>query len=207
MDLPGHGESAAIRADLPESADLVVATALAAGLDDFALAGYSLGGRIALHVAARHPERLSRLATIGATLSTTDPGERAERLERDMRLADHIEEVGAEVFLAEWLAQPMFAGAGDAADVASRSQDTAGLAASLRMHSVAGQNDLRTPLHHFSAPTVAIAGALDTKFVAAATEIVRVIPQATRVLVPEGHHACHIEWPDITADIVRAALS
>lgn len=44
-------------------ADQVVDTAEKAGLDRFVLGGASLGGPVAIRVAARHPERVTRLVT------------------------------------------------------------------------------------------------------------------------------------------------
>ncbi|MGY1717523.1 alpha/beta fold hydrolase [Blastococcus sp. SYSU DS0552] len=47
--------------DVDPVADQVVATADAAGVDTFALSGYSLGSALAIRVAARHPERVTAL--------------------------------------------------------------------------------------------------------------------------------------------------
>ena len=54
LDAPGHGRSAGVDADLPGGADLMAATAEAAG-GPAAWLGYSMGGRYALHVALRRP--------------------------------------------------------------------------------------------------------------------------------------------------------
>jgi pimeloyl-ACP methyl ester carboxylesterase len=64
-NLPGSGDS-----PLPDGplvidtvADQVVAAATAAGLDEFAVVGASLGAAVAIKVAARHPQRVRGLAT------------------------------------------------------------------------------------------------------------------------------------------------
>src|SRR5208282_6504575 len=56
IDLPGHGENASVAASLDETADLLVEVLPS---EPFMLGGYSFGGRVALHVARRYPERLS----------------------------------------------------------------------------------------------------------------------------------------------------
>ena len=130
VDLPGHGENAAASASLDESADL-----LAAALPDepFILGGYSLGGRVALHFALRHPERLRHLVVLSATPGIVDNTERAARRQRDEKLAQRLERIGTEAFLDEWLAQPMFQSLPkDARERAARSSDASGLADSLR---------------------------------------------------------------------------
>src|SRR3954449_1227018 len=99
-DLPGHGQ-AALRTP---SFDAVTAYVRAlAPPSSFTLAGYSMGGRLAVHAALTlRPERL---VLIGAGPGLQDPAERAERRAADDALADRIEQIGIEAFAAEWGAQ------------------------------------------------------------------------------------------------------
>lgn len=73
LDLPGSGTTppAAGALDLDDLADRYVAAADAHGLDTFAVSGYSLGGPIAIRVAARHPERVTSLV-LTATFAHAD---------------------------------------------------------------------------------------------------------------------------------------
>lgn len=72
-NLPGAGATAAEPApiDLDDLADRVVATARAAGLDHFHLAGHSVGAVVATAVAARHPGSVTSLALHAGWLRTT----------------------------------------------------------------------------------------------------------------------------------------
>lgn len=65
-NLPGSGQSPLPGGplDLDTITDQILATAQEAGLERFALAGASLGVPVAIKVAARHPERVSRLITV-----------------------------------------------------------------------------------------------------------------------------------------------
>ncbi len=71
-DLPGHGGSPAELigpgATVADLAGLVLALADALGIDRFAYAGVSLGGAVGLHLAARHPERVTSLALVCTSL-------------------------------------------------------------------------------------------------------------------------------------------
>jgi 2-succinyl-6-hydroxy-2,4-cyclohexadiene-1-carboxylate synthase len=198
IDLPGHGENASITASLEQSADL-----LAEALPDepFILGGYSLGGRVALHFALRHPERVRHLVLLSATPGLGDEAERRARRDRDETLATHIESVGVATFLDEWLAQPMFrALPHDDLERAARSSDAGGLANSLRFSGTGTQKDLTAPLTSLRVPTLILAGANDAKFVAEAARLQSSLPEATTALVPDAGHAVHLERPSAVAE-------
>ncbi len=66
VDLPGHGKSGgAPLARIEDMAAWVVALLDAARLGSAALVGHSMGSLVALECAARHPERVSRVALLG----------------------------------------------------------------------------------------------------------------------------------------------
>ncbi len=71
--------------------------------------GYSMGGRLALGVATRHPERVARLVLIAAHPGLEDPNERARRRTEDDARAHTLETEGLDAFLRVWDALPMFA--------------------------------------------------------------------------------------------------
>ena len=59
VDAPGHGDSATIEADLPAGADLLGATGGRA-----TYVGYSMGGRLCLHLAVARPDLVERLVLV-----------------------------------------------------------------------------------------------------------------------------------------------
>jgi len=200
IDLPGHGENASITASLEESADL-----LAESLPEepFVLGGYSFGGRVALHFALRYPERVRHLVLLSATPGLSDEEERRARRERDETLATHIESAGVATFLDEWLAQPMFRTLPhDDLERAARSHDAKGLANSLRFSGTGTQRDLTTSISSLEVPTLILAGANDTKFVAEAARLQSSLPRATTALVPDAGHAAHLERPEVVAELM-----
>ena len=66
LDFPGHGRSAgAPLASIEQMSDWVLRALDAAGLRGASIAGHSMGALVALECAARHPERVERIALVG----------------------------------------------------------------------------------------------------------------------------------------------
>jgi pimeloyl-ACP methyl ester carboxylesterase len=108
LDAPGHGNNDNGARSLAQSAD-DIASAIQPGI----LVGYSMGARIALHVALQHPETVSQLVLISGTPGLTTQAERATRIQSDNELANRIEQIGTSAFIDEWLALPIFSGLTD----------------------------------------------------------------------------------------------
>ena len=197
VDLPGHGDSAAVRTDLWGAAERLVA---AGGTGTYV--GYSMGGRVALHAALAHRDVVERLVLIGATPGIVDDAERAGRRSADDALAGHIEEVGVAAFIEEWLGNPLFAGLTDeTAQRADRLRNTAaGLASSLRLAGTGTQEPLWEQLGDIECPVLLIVGAADSKFRTIADRMAEMLPDATVASIDGAGHSAHLEQPGATAD-------
>lgn len=222
-DLRGHGAAAAAR---PVGFAAIEADVLALAPPRFALAGYSMGGRIALDLALRDgeraasdaaaptpgaaghapPPRVERLALIGASPGLRTAAERAARRAADGQLADAIERDGVEPFARGWAAQPLFAGqpaAVAAAAHAERLRSTpAGLAAALRGAGTGAMEPLWEQLPQLQIPVTLIVGARDAKFRAIAEQMAELIPQATLHVVTGAGHAVQLEQPEAVAALL-----
>src|SRR3954449_1506475 len=128
-DLRGHGAARHVR---PVSFAGCVEDVLAAAPPRFTLAGYSMGGRIALHVALAAPERVRRLVLVDTTAGLDTERERAERRAGDEEQARRLEAEGVDA----WGNQPLFAGEPPDVAVEARADrarnDPHALAAALR---------------------------------------------------------------------------
>ncbi|MEE1753057.1 alpha/beta fold hydrolase [Streptomyces sp. SP18CS02] len=73
IDYPGAGATPKAQGplEIDELVEQLIAAADAEGLDTFAVSGYSLGGPVAIRLAARHPERVSSLV-LSATFAYAD---------------------------------------------------------------------------------------------------------------------------------------
>jgi len=200
VDLPGHGGSGEVSADLPTTADLVVETC-GSGI----YCGYSMGGRVALHVAALHRHAVRALIAIGATAGILDEDERARRRTSDDDLASTIESIGTPAFIDRWLAQDMFSGLPKSeVDLAERRSNSAsGLATSLRLAGTGTQESLWPHLRSFTMPTLFLAGANDLKFSAIADDMAHAVgPSARSQRIRDSGHSAHLENPMATAEVI-----
>lgn len=200
VDLPGHGAAPPpADADLWSSADRLVDLGGTA-----TYVGYSMGGRVALHAALARADRVQRLVLIGATAGIDDDTERRQRRDADERLATHIESVGVETFIDEWLTNALFAGLTDATALrADRLRNTAaGLASSLRATGTGTQTPLWDRLGSVACPVLVLVGERDPKFTALGQRLVDALPDATLVVIPRAGHSVHLEQPAATADAI-----
>lgn len=208
VDLPGHGGSGDVRADLPSAAELVLAAAAAPDSPPFDLLGYSLGARVALHLALAHPDRVRRLVLIGATGGIEDDEARRGRRQRDEAAAAALEASGdVEGFLSRWLAAPMFAGLPSPGLEERRRNTAAGLASSLRLAGTGTQEPLWGRLGELTVPVLALAGADDPRFVAAGVRLSSGVLAGVFSAVPGAGHAAHLHQPALTARMVEAFVT
>ena len=169
--------------------------------------GYSLGGRHALRVALDHPPAVAALVTIGATPGIREVNERAERRRSDAELADHLEAIGTEAFLAEWTALPLFGGAVDEPiDTRAAAGTAAGWAASLREAGTGAMEPMWDRLHEITVPCRFLAGAHDDKFAVIGSEMTAHVPHGEFASVPGAFHNAHVTDPVAVVDHVIAAV-
>ena len=196
VDAPGHGDSGHDDADLDDSADLLGAVGGRA-----VYVGYSMGGRMALHLALAQRHLVEGLVLIGATAGLDSENERHERRAADEALAVRLLDEGLEAFIDRWLAGPLFADLTPtiAARPARLRNRPEGLAASLRNVGTGSQRSLWPLLTGLGMPVLALAGTSDAKFSALANRLVECIgPNATAEFI-DGGHAVHLVSPEAAA--------
>jgi 2-succinyl-6-hydroxy-2,4-cyclohexadiene-1-carboxylate synthase len=204
-DIRGHGTASAVR---PVSLAGVVADVGAAATEPFELAGYSMGGRLALHVALALPDRVRRLVLIGASPGIGDPGERDERRAADDRLAAEVERMTIEMFAERWARTGVLAD--QPADVRAavhrdRLRNTpAGLAAALRGLGTGALPSLWERLPELDVAVELVVGERDARFRATAAEMAAALADARVHVVAGAGHAAHLEAPALVADVIAA---
>lgn len=172
IDLPGHGDSPFMKEfdiDIPH----------------FHLVGYSMGGRIAMAYAAKHPEQIASLTLMSSHPGLKSEEEKQKRLASDQEWAKLLLELPIDEFLLRWYNQPIFKTFKP--DLAMRKkQNVSGLASALIHYSLAKQP-------HYEIDHVLI-GEKDEKFLAL---------YKNPVIIPNAGHMVHLENPQAVAEIIR----
>jgi 2-succinyl-6-hydroxy-2,4-cyclohexadiene-1-carboxylate synthase len=234
LDLPGHGQAAAAAdepwpvtaADVPGAITAAVepgaitaaiepgpitfascvAHVLAHSPQRFTLCGYSMGGRIALHVALAAPERVRRLVLVSSSPGIQERAERLARSEADHELARELEEIPFEQFIERWRKQPLFAKDPSAVSQMARADQRrnrpAALAAALRGLGTGEMQPLWDRLAELRMPVAVLAGDRDAKFVAIARRMAQALPDGRMLVVPGGH-ALALENPQAVASALQ----
>ena len=200
-DIRGHGTASNVQ---PVTLEAVIGDI--AALDDtprFTLAGYSMGGRIALHAALALGGRVERLILVGASPGLASDDERLARRRSDEALADSLADSSIDEFARRWAQTPVLAGVSEEVALsahADRLRSTpAGLARALRGLGTGALPSLWERLGELTMPVTLIVGERDQKFRGIAAEMAALMPSAKVTVIPGVGHAAHLEAPSLVA--------
>lgn len=209
--LLGHGSPPA-GADVESFEEEVgrLATWLADRGSSFHLAGYSLGGRLALGLLARHPHLFTAATLIGTSPGLAGAAERRQRAELDEVRARTLESGGVETFVDIWQGLPLFASqAAMPAEILAEQRrqrlvhGIEGLARSLRILGPARMLDYRPDLETLDVPVTLLAGELDEKFCQLGRDLAERLPRGRFEKVNGAGHNLLLEAPEAVARALR----
>ena len=183
------------------------------GVQQTAVLGYSMGGRVALHLALHAPERLWALVLESASPGIADTFEREARCKSDAALAESIERDGIAAFVDRWQALPLFATQAQLPVTVRETlrrqrleNNPQGLANSLRGLGTGMQESVLQRLGQVQVPALLLAGALDDKYCESARRMATVLQHSQLEIIPESGHAIHLEQPTTFAATVQQFL-
>lgn len=189
------------------SIEAMAAAVLAQTPGPFSLAGHSMGGRVALEIAARAPERVERLALLDTGFHPARPGE-AESRSRLIRVA--MEE-GMAALASHWL--PPMLGPGRARDAALMARLTAMVERATpelfqrQIGALLTRPNARRGLAAIACPTAVIVGRQDAwSPLAQHEEIAALIPQAWLTVIEDSGHMSPAEQPEAVAEALAGWL-
>jgi 2-succinyl-6-hydroxy-2,4-cyclohexadiene-1-carboxylate synthase len=217
VDLVGHGRSPAPEGLAEYTMAAVVASVAAAvrgaGVERAHWLGYSMGGRVALHLALAEPGLVASLALVGASPGIPDPVARAARVAEDEALAAFIEQEGLAAFVDRWSGHPLFAtqaALGPEHLARMRAQRLRNrpeaLARVLRGMGTGAMGPVVDRLSEIRAPVLIVAGALDDKFTRLAQLLAGRLQASDLWIAPNVGHAVQVEAPAALAVAWEAFL-
>lgn len=218
VDCIGHGQTDAPQALAPytmaSQIEALECIAEQLQLQNFALLGYSMGGRIALSYACRYQHRVTQLLLESASPGLAAAEHRQARKLADEALADKIEANGVPNFVEAWANIPLFAtqkrlpqDVQQAIREERLAQRAIGLANSLRGMGTGVMLPLWAQLATLEMPVTLLTGELDEKFVQINNEMVQHLQNAKHFIIPAVGHAIHVENPTKFATIVKETIS
>lgn len=201
-DLPGHGASLKLAPEMytiEGAARATVDLLNHLGVERSVVAGYSMGGRLALYLALRHRERCAGLFLESASPGIEDATEREARRRSDEETAERLESGDFEDFLRGWYRQPLFATLARNEGLLRKTVEARlrnapeELARSLRGMGAGSQPSLWGELAGLEVPSLAVAGELDEKYVRISHLMASLSPRMRAAVVPGAGHNVHAE--------------
>lgn len=220
VDMPDHGRSPwQDRFDLLTVADLVAAEIRAHGEDPVALVGHSLGGKVSMALALRHPDLVERLCVVDMSpveyqkmgefsgyieaLRGMDLASLQQRADAEEALAASVRNETVRAFLLQNLRREKQA---DGTDGWRWQVNLDGLHDSLALIGAWPEDRLAgTP--PYRGPVLWVGGA-DSSYVtdAYAPAMDRWFPQNRRVTIKNAGHWVHSEQPEVFTEVLRRFL-
>jgi len=210
--LVGHGSAANARGEGFED-EIDRLAALISPDAAWHLAGYSLGGRIALGLLVRHPTLFRSATLFGAQPGLETERARAERRAADDRWCELLEQRPLSEFVDEWSAQPIFRSQSALSDDLLAGQrrerlahDPMGLARSLRAMGLGAMPNYWPALSGIGIAVSLVVGEYDDKFRDIAQRMAAQMPRARLEVVAGAGHNVLLERPEAVRAVLCRAL-
>ncbi|MEC4728743.1 2-succinyl-6-hydroxy-2,4-cyclohexadiene-1-carboxylate synthase [Shewanella sp. D64] len=201
VDLPGHGKSPSISLPTPGFKQIVEQIQIAIDsltIEKYHLLGYSLGGRIALHLARDHTDKLLSLCVESCHPGLETTEDKWLRAQNDLDWSHKLANLPLDEFLSQWYQQGVFAELSSETRqqlIDKRSHNSkAGLLSIYLASSLAQQANLWDQPNLIKIPCHYIVGSDDNKFLALATRWQQGSPIKVHTVKQAGHNV-HLAAP------------
>lgn len=212
LDLPGHGthlQAPAGRYSLHGTVEWILEWLDQHHIGHSIPVGYSLGGRIALHLFVQHSRRFPRGVILSAFPGITDANARKKRREWDKRIAHRLQTQPFRAFLKQWYQQPLF---GNLNKQVSREfwqqreqNDPLELSRVIQGMGTGRQASLWPALAALQNPILFLAGEKDAKYCRMAHQLYQYNAFSIEI-IPNCGHSIHIEQPQKTINAISTFL-
>jgi 2-succinyl-6-hydroxy-2,4-cyclohexadiene-1-carboxylate synthase len=217
VDLVGHGKSDSPKENYYYFIDSIVnqlkEIILSLSNSKIVLAGYSMGGRIALNFALQNASLLKGLILESCTWGIGEENLRKERVIQDEKLAEFIENNLIDKFIDYWMNIDLFntqrrfsnERLSRIRELKLKNNKT-GLANTLRCSGTGIMKPLLNNIKDIHEKTLLISGGLDSKFTDINAEMVKLFTDAKHKIIKNAGHNTHLEEPQKFIDEINKFL-
>ena len=206
IDFVGHGKSDSPKENYYYYIDSIVnqlkEIILSITSSKIILAGYSMGGRIALNFAIQNISLLKGLIIESSTWGISEENLREERILRDEKLAEFIENNPIDKFIDYWMNIDLFnTQRRFSNEMLSQIREhklennKTGLANTLRCSGQGSMKPLYNYLKDIPVRTMLISGELDTRYTDINDQMVKLFTIAEHKVIKNAGHNTHLEEP------------
>jgi 2-succinyl-6-hydroxy-2,4-cyclohexadiene-1-carboxylate synthase len=176
------------------------------------VAGYSMGGRVALGLLVHGPELFSSAVLVGVDPGLTTEAERAARRAWEGRWTTLLRREGIDAFVDAWGSLPLFASQGEveagrmaAQRAIRRGHNAEGLARAMEVLGLGAMPDYWPHLSGLTMAVRLVVGERDPRFRGIAERALRELPRGTATVVPGAGHNVVLEAPGEVVGLLRVA--
>jgi 2-succinyl-6-hydroxy-2,4-cyclohexadiene-1-carboxylate synthase len=205
IDLVGHGKSMTYNeADysFENSINSIISIIDKLNLRKVNVLGYSLGGRIAMHLASGFQKKINKLILCSASYGLDNLEEKKKRINSDQKLINLLEKKGIKDFVNHWESIPLW-------DFEKKlplekrikhkiirlENNPLGLSMNLKHQGQGNQNNLLPELQKINNKTLILYGENDEKYENLSKKISNSIRKSKTMMVPESGHNIILENP------------
>lgn len=155
---------------------------------DRILLGYSMGGRLALHMLLERPELWSKAIFVSTHPGLKSGEERKSRLEGDVKWASRFLEDDWDCVMNDWNAQDVFKGEKIVFERFEKDYDRKNLSSALVNWSLGHQEDLSERIAQVNVPIEWVVGEKDIRFLQLGQSQRFAHPASRLVIIPNAGH-------------------
>ena len=213
IDLPGHGKSLFLKQNdkytFDDWCDDFNQLLNYLNLNKINLCGYSMGGRLAISFAKKHPNKINSLFLESTSFGLKNEEDRNKRIKSDQIISDNILNNFSKTMI-EWSHKPLFS----SQKIRNKTEwdkqlnqrlmhKKRHLSKSLKIFRLGKMKYYRNDIRKFTFPIIIINGFEDKKFIEIGKDLLSLNRNSKHYIVPESNHNIHMENNNEFVKILR----
>ena len=213
LDIVGHGDSKFLNINYNYSIDdwcsdlYYIIDELE--IDKIKLCGYSMGGRLAVAFAIKHPDRIEKLILESSSLGLIDDNHKTRRYKEDISLSKTIEQ-DIYKFTEKWEKNSLFSNqeSRNKEDFLKQkkirlSHNPFQLSHALKTFSQGNMDSYEDEFRKMNLSITSINGSEDSKYLEIGKKMAQINPRVTQHIIKDANHNVHLESPNLFAELIK----